>query len=163
MVYISSLNRVHGVHLARLGLAFPSFSGIGHVGGVRVPVVVHGQEEHSDSIICRRFGIGDFSFVFVFCVDARIFCVLLWVVCGLLVNGIAESVSYNMAAVRRRPGDFTGGVFTGFLSLLGVFPWRLWLHLLLYASRCLSVPCNWGTHSYCAKTRVVIRNYALRS
>src|SRR6185503_222128 len=27
----------------------------------------------------------------------------------------------------------------------------------------LSVPCNWGTHSYCAKTRVVIRNYALRS
>ena len=24
----------------------------------------------------------------------------------------------------------------------------------------LSVPCNWGTHSYCAKTRVVIRNYA---
>ena len=35
MVYISSLNRVHGVHLARLGLAFPSFSGIGHVGGVR--------------------------------------------------------------------------------------------------------------------------------
>ena len=28
---------------------------------------------------------------------------------------------------------------------------------------CLSVPCNWGTHSYCAKTRVVIRNYAIRS
>ena len=27
----------------------------------------------------------------------------------------------------------------------------------------LSVPCSWGTHSYCAKTRVVIRNYALRS
>ena len=27
----------------------------------------------------------------------------------------------------------------------------------------LSVPCNWGTHSYCAKTRVVICNYALRS
>ena len=27
----------------------------------------------------------------------------------------------------------------------------------------LSVPYNWGTHSYCAKTRVVIRNYALRS
>ena len=27
----------------------------------------------------------------------------------------------------------------------------------------LSVPCNWGTHSYCAKTRVVIHNYALRS
>ena len=27
----------------------------------------------------------------------------------------------------------------------------------------LSVPCSWGTHSYCAKIRVVIRNYALRS
>ena len=27
----------------------------------------------------------------------------------------------------------------------------------------MSVPCSWGTHSYCAKTRVVIRNYALRS
>ena len=27
----------------------------------------------------------------------------------------------------------------------------------------LSVPCNWGTHSYCAKTRVIIPNYALRS
>ena len=24
-------------------------------------------------------------------------------------------------------------------------------------------PCNWGTHSYCGKTRVVIRNYALSS
>ena len=27
----------------------------------------------------------------------------------------------------------------------------------------LSVPCSWGTHSYYAKTRIVIRNYALRS
>ena len=27
----------------------------------------------------------------------------------------------------------------------------------------VSVPCNWGTHSYCAKTHVVIRNYTLRS
>src|SRR6185503_15381285 len=27
----------------------------------------------------------------------------------------------------------------------------------------MSVPCSWGTHSYCAKTRVVIHNYALRS
>ena len=27
----------------------------------------------------------------------------------------------------------------------------------------LSVPCNWGTHSYCAKTRVVIRTFALKS
>ena len=26
----------------------------------------------------------------------------------------------------------------------------------------LSVPCSWGTHSYCAKTRVVIRNYVIR-
>jgi hypothetical protein len=75
---------------------FPSFSSVGHVDGGRVPVVVHGQEEHSDSIICRRFGIDDFFFAFFFYVDARIFCVLLWVVCGLLVNGIAKSVSYNM-------------------------------------------------------------------
>ena len=29
--------------------------------------------------------------------------------------------------------------------------------------RCMSVPCNWGTHSYCAKTHIVIRNYAQRS
>jgi hypothetical protein len=66
--------------------------------------------------------------------------VLLWVVCGLLVNGIAESVSYNMVVVRRRLGVFTGGAFTGLLSLLGVFPWRLRLHLLLYAGRCSWIP-----------------------
>ena len=27
----------------------------------------------------------------------------------------------------------------------------------------MSVLCNWGTYYYCAKTRVVIRNYAIRS
>ena len=32
-----------------------------------------------------------------------------------------------------------------------------------YERTYMSVPCNWGTHSYCAKTRVVIHNYALRS
>jgi len=35
---------------------------------------------------------------------------------------------------------------------------------IYYASESiLSVPCSWGTHSYCVKTRVVIRNYALMS
>jgi len=40
-------------------------------------------------------------------------------------------------------------------------------HLVTYLKQAwanrMSVPCSWGTHSYCAKTRVVIRNYALRS
>jgi hypothetical protein len=31
-------------------------------------------------------------------VDVRIFCVLLWVVCGLLVHGITESVSFSFMA-----------------------------------------------------------------
>jgi hypothetical protein len=120
---------------------FSSFSVVGHVDGGWVHVVIHGQEEHNnDSIICRRFGIGDFFFAFFFCIDAQIFFVLLWVVCGLLVNDIAESVSYNMVVVRRRLGAFIGGVFTGLLSLLGVFPWRLRLHLLLYVGRCSWIP-----------------------
>ena len=53
-------------------------------------------------------------------------------------------------------------------------PWWWWCSVVLCAFVCkvlvfasardvLSVPCNWGTHSYCAKTRVVIRNYALGS
>ena len=41
--------------------SFPSFSGVGYVNGGRVSVVVCGREDHSDSIICRRFGIDDFS------------------------------------------------------------------------------------------------------
>jgi hypothetical protein len=42
------------------------------------------------------------------------------------VNGNAESVTYNMAVVRRRLGTFTGDVFTEILFLQGGFPWRLW-------------------------------------
>ena len=106
----------------------------------RVLVVVYGLEDHSDSIICRRFGIDYVFFVSFFCVGARIFYVLLWVVYGLVVNGNAESVTYNMAVVRRRLGAFTGGVFTGILSLQGGFPWRLWIHLLLYAGWCSWIP-----------------------
>ena len=79
--------------------SFPSFSGVGYVDGGWVLVVVYGLEDHSDSIIYRRFGIDDFFFVSFFCVGARIFCVLLWVVYGLLVNGNAESVTYNMVVV----------------------------------------------------------------
>ena len=79
--------------------SFPSFSGVGYVDGGRVLVVVYGLEDHSDSIICRRFGIDYVFFVSFFCVGARIFCVLLWVVYGLLVNGNAESVTYNMVVV----------------------------------------------------------------
>jgi hypothetical protein len=113
--------------------SFPSFSDIGYIDGGQVPVVVCGREDHNDSIICRRFGIDDFFYVSFFCVGARIFGVLLWVVCGLLINGNTKSVTYNMAVVRRRLGAFIGGVFTGILSLRGGFPWRLWLHLPLYA------------------------------
>jgi len=36
---------------------------------------------------------------------------------------------------------------------------QIWISM----SNFVSVPCSWGTHSYCAKIRVVIRNYALRS
>jgi len=119
---------------------FPSFSGVGYVNGGRVLVVVCGLEDHSDSIMYRRFGIDDFFFVSFFCVGARIFCMLLWVVCGLLINGNIESVTYNMAVVRRRLGAFTGGVFTGILSLQGGFPWRLWINLLLHAGWCSWIP-----------------------
>jgi len=37
------------------------------------------------------------------------------------------------------------------------------MQIYVYNIYIVSVPYNWGTHSYCAKTRVVIRNYALRS
>ena len=129
--------------LCRLGLgleSFPSFSGVSYVDGWRVSVVVCGREDHSISIICRRFGIDDFFFVSFFYVGARIFCVLLWVVCGLLVSGNAECVTYNMTVVRRRLGAFTGGVFIGILSLQGGFPWRLWINLLLHAGWCSWIP-----------------------
>jgi hypothetical protein len=49
-------------------------------------------------------------------------------------------VTYNMAVVQRRLGAFTGGVFTGILSLQGGFPCRLWLHVLLYAGWCSWIP-----------------------
>ena len=107
-----------------LGLeSFSSFSGVIHVDGERVLQVVRGQEVHGDDFLCRKFGFGDFVFVSIFCVKARTFCVLLCVVvCGFLVNGIAESVLHDLAVVRRRLDACTGGVFTGILSLLGVFP-----------------------------------------
>lgn len=95
---------------------------MGHGNNGRVSEVVRGQEQHSGSFIYTRFGIIDSFFLFFFSVDARIFCVLLWVVCGLLVNGIAKSVPISLAVLRRRLDAFTGGVFSWFLSLLGVFP-----------------------------------------
>ena len=120
-----------------LGLeSLSSFSGVIHVDGERVLQVVRGQEVHGDDFLCRKFGFGDFVFVSIFCVEARTFCVLLCVVCGFLVNGIAESVLHDLAVVRRRLDACTGGVFTGILSLLGVYPWRLRFHLPLYAGRC---------------------------
>ena len=120
-----------------LGLeSFSSFSGVIHVDGERVLQVVRGQEVHSDDFLCTKFGFGDFVFVSIFCVEARTFCVLLCVVYGFLINGIVESVLHDLAVVRRRLDACTGGVFTGILSLLGVFPWRLSFHLPLYAGRC---------------------------
>ena len=102
--------------------SFSSFSGVIHVDDEWVLQVVRGQEVHSDNFLCRKFGFGDFVFVSIFCVEARTFCVLLCVVYGFLVNGIAESVLHDLVVVRRRLDACTGGVFTGILSLLGVFP-----------------------------------------
>lgn len=115
---------------------FPSFSGLGYVVGGWVLVVVCWREVHNDSTFYGGFGIGDFFFTFFICVDVGIFCALPWVVCGLHVNGDAQSVAYNTAAVRRRFDAFTGGMFTWIVSLQGVFLWRLKLHLLLYTGRC---------------------------
>jgi hypothetical protein len=108
--------RVYIYHIV-LGLGletFSSFSGVGHGNNGWVSEVVRGQEQHSGSFIYRRFGIVDSFFVFFFSVDARIFFVLLWVVCGLLVNGIAKFVPFNLAVLRRRLYTFTGGVFSWF-------------------------------------------------
>ena len=74
------------------------------------------------------------------CIDARIFCVPSWVVCCPRVNGDAQSVPFNLAVVWRRLDAFTGGMFIGFVSLQGVFLWRLKLHQLLYAGRCSCIP-----------------------
>jgi hypothetical protein len=57
--------------------SFPSFSGVGYVDGGRVPVVICGREDHSENIICKRFGTNDFFFVSFFYVGARIFCLFL--------------------------------------------------------------------------------------
>jgi hypothetical protein len=102
----------------------PSFSDGGYGNGWWVLVMVQRRVEHNDSIIYRRFGIDEFFFASFICVDARLFCVLSWVVCGLHVNGDAESETYKMAAVRRRLGALTGGlrcVLPVLLSLQSIF------------------------------------------
>ena len=118
----------------------PSFSGVGYVVGGGFWCSSVGEwctatVSPVGGLASAIFFIAGFS-----CVDARIFCVPSWVVCCPRVNGDAQSVPFNLAVVWRRLDAFTGGMFIGFVSLQGVFLWRLKLHQLLYAGRCSCIP-----------------------
>jgi hypothetical protein len=82
---------------------------------------------HGDIIFGRRFGICDIFFILFICVDARIFCGLLCVVCACDVNGSAEFVTSDKAAAWRRLGEvlhLSGGLGLEppvFLSLQNIF------------------------------------------
>ena len=67
---------------------------------------------------------------------------------------------------RRLSALFHGGTFGNGDSLASTrsqFVTKACVDVTNHLIEASSVPYSWGTYSYCAKTRVVIRNYALRS